>query len=103
MVTADAGWHFYASVPATSDYPVTTPKVTLPPGVEQVTKWTTSAKAVPATDLSGTTWYEGTVVFTCKVRSKKALVGPLAVSVDLQVCDEQVCMPPPQLKVDVKP
>lgn len=101
-VTADAGWHFYASVPATSNYPVTTPKVTLPPGVEQVTKWTTSAKAVPATDLSGTTWYEGTVVFTCKVRSKKALAGPLAVSVDLQVCDEQVCMPPTQLKVDVK-
>ena len=103
VVTADAGWHFYASVPATSNYPVTTPKVILPRGVKQVTKWTTSAEAVPATDQSGTTWYEGKVMFTCKVRSKKVLAGPLEVSVDLQVCDEQVCMPPTQLKVDVKP
>ena len=102
-VTADAGWHIYASVPSSSSYPVTTPKVALPVGVEQVTEWSTITEAIPATDQSGTTWYEGTVVFTCKVRGKMAVAESLAVSVDLQVCDEQVCMPPTQLKVDVKP
>ncbi|MDA7936516.1 protein-disulfide reductase DsbD family protein [bacterium] len=41
-------------------------------------------------------------MFTCKVRGKIAVAESLAVSVDLQVCDEQVCLPPTQRKVDVK-
>ncbi len=55
VVPADAGWHIYAAVPSNSNYPVTTPKVALSVGIEQVTKWPIITEAIPATDQSGTT------------------------------------------------
>ncbi len=100
-VTIDAGWHIYATVPKDSAYPATKPSLSLPKGVELVSDWTATTKAVPATDTSGTTWYEDKVVFVCKLHRKTETQNPIAVSVTLQACDDSVCMPPTSLDVEL--
>ena len=100
-VTTDPGWHIYASVPANSQYPATTPSVALPRGTKLVADWTTDTADVAATDSSGTTWFEGEVVFRCTLQCSVALKTPLDVTVELQACDARTCMPPATLKASV--
>lgn len=97
-VTVDPGWHVYAKVPADSPYPATTPKVKLPAGAELLADWTTSARAIPAPDSADTTWFEGRVVFNCKVKCSERPAKPLAVTVEMQACDARTCVPPTMLR-----
>ncbi len=66
-----------------------------------VADWSSETAAMPATDSSGTTWYEGEAVFKCKLRCQAPIAKPLEVSVRLQACDANTCMPPATLQVTV--
>ena len=100
-VTVDPGWHVYAAVPSDSPYPATTPRVELPAGASLLSDWTTTTPSVPSPDSPDTTWFEGRVVFSCKVNCGQRLTKPLAVTVAMQACDASTCMPPTTLKGSV--
>ncbi|MCP3918829.1 MAG: hypothetical protein GY711_25050 [bacterium] len=94
------GWHVYADTPDGAPYPATEPALSLPEGGRVVTGWSTRTAAHPATDDSGANWFVGEVTFTCEVEVAEP-TDPLEVSMEFQVCDDQVCLPPKTLTVEL--
>ncbi len=92
----DGGWHVYATVPEGSVYPVTAPGLSLPEGATQLSDWSAVTAAQPAADGTAATWFVDSVTFHCEVRIPDA-AAPLEVSMDFQVCDHSVCLPPTTL------
>ncbi|MAF67329.1 MAG: hypothetical protein CMJ84_16935 [Planctomycetes bacterium] len=94
VLSLERGWHVYESVPAPSAYRAFEPRLDLPAGVEQAREWRSESFGVPSRTEPGATWFVDEAVFTCELRLSEPTGGEVAVTLDLQVCDDRVCLPP---------
>lgn len=96
----EAGWHIYAEDPA-GEYSLTTPKLELPEGFEQVGTFKAEGTRQPATNGSDAVWYVEQVSFTATLRRKPDAKGPIKAVVSFQACDDKICMPANQLAASI--
>lgn len=96
----EAGWHIYAEDSA-GEYSLTTPKLELPEGFEQVGTFKAEGTRQPATNGSDAVWYADEVSFTAKLRHKPNAKGPIKAIVSFQACDDKICMPANQLSASI--
>lgn len=89
----EPGWHGYAEVPPESGLRAATIGLSLPKGVELLGPWRRPA-GVASADGAGHLIYEGQVTFSREVALPPVPTGELEVTVDYQVCNESICLPP---------
>jgi hypothetical protein len=99
VLSLERGWHVYESVPAGSAYRALEPRLDLPGDVRLVRDWRSESWGVPSRTELGATWFVDEAVFTCDLLLAEPTEGEVAVLVDLQVCDDRVCLPPKTVRL----
>ena len=91
------GWHLYSDVPKGSTHQVTEVKLKLPDGVSAAGDWS-RLPGFPSMDNPAEKIYTEFAVFSRILRSKKGASPNVEVVVDYEVCNEDYCLPPDQLR-----
>mgnify|MGYP002639215769 CR=1 FL=1 len=96
------GWHLYAGLPDASPYQLTELNLELPAGVQADGDWILPASQ-PKKPGSKMLYWTGDLIFSQRVKSTSPLqASDIHALVDFQACDEQMCMPPTQVKLSMQ-
>lgn len=100
-LTIEDGWHTYKTVPAASGYVPMQPSLDLPTGVELIRDWQCASKGFPDPSGEAGIWFRDQAEFTCELRLLEETDEDVAVQLEFQVCDHNLCLPPQTLRLSL--
>jgi hypothetical protein len=101
-LSMDQGWYTYARVPEGRPYPATRPALIGPEGSELPVTWKALSKEWPDPDEAMQSLYTDAALFVCEVELSAEALETLEVSMNFQVCNTEVCLPPTVLSVSLR-